>query len=357
MEIIDSPEKVLEDISKLIDSSPVQFNYKILDNSNIIEMIDFINLYYFEKNDKFTLEITSELLNFYIIDAVALFFYGKNNPNKPIALIIGRRVEIMSFNNKNGAIEVNFFCIIPQLRKLNLPKLLKAYLIKECIKKYNFDIKFSYYTTSDKINVEPICSKNYLHRYINFDELARLGEISKLKNTPIFKKLYSKFNFPDNFKQYKINQNIEKNQIEEITNKINLYQRDHFSIYEYISNNTIKYINESNAFYKFVIYNNIYNNIEAVLIFYRLDTINVQLNEPIRTLRLYHYFAEGNIVDYLEYVADYMKNNNICDMLLIHLFEKNVPNKYIIGTGKLYYNLWNVKPFNIEEQKVQLVMI
>ncbi len=355
MEIIDSPDKFLEKNLQLIESSSIQFNYKILDDTNINEIINFVNLYYFERDEELAVFYTHDILKYYLINSIPMFFYGKKYPDKPVALVIGRRADIMSYNNLLGAIEVNFFCIIPQLRKLNLPKLFRAYFIKECSKKYNNDVKYSYFTTDYKLNVEPICYKKCVHRYINFNNLCRLDQIHPTENTPIYKKLYSKFNYPENFKKYKISTTFELNQIDEITNKINSYQNNHFDIYEYIYSDTIKNINKYDCFYKFVITDN--DNIKSVIIFYRNDMIHKKLNEPIRTLRLYYYFADGNIVDYLEYVGDYLKNNNICDTLLLHLFEKNVPHKYVIGTGISYYNLWNVKSFTIEEQRLQLIMI
>ena len=123
----------------------------------------------------------------------------------------------------------------------------------------------------------------------------------------MYKHLYSKFIYPKNFKQFKINRNIELNQINEITDKLNLYQETHFDIYEYVSSTIITNISESDVFIKFIITSNTVNgiNIEAFITFYKLDILNINTNKIIRTLYLYYYFANGNIVDYLEYIAEW----------------------------------------------------
>ncbi len=292
-------------------------------------------------------------MSFYLKDSIPIFFYSKNNPNKVVASIIGKFKNINSFNKQINTMESNFFCIIPPLRKLNLPKLLIAYLIKEIINKRNIIV--SYFTTSYIINVKPICSKSYIHRYINFTELINLQQISQKKNTVLHKKYYSKFVYPDTFKQYKINTVIYDNQIDEITNKLNIYQNKYFDIYENVSNNIIRDVNNSNVFYKFVITDN--DNIIGFISFFKLDILNKHINKKVRTLYLYYYFCNGNIIDYLEYVGEYLYKNDICDMFLMNLIDDNVPTRYVKGSGLLYYNLYNVNHFDIKEQKIKLCMI
>ena len=355
MEILDTPEIHLERLTNIIEGYKTQLNYKVLDESYIDEIVEFVNCNYFDKDGNFPIIYTKELISFYLIDSIAIFFYSKNNPTKVIASIIGKFKNINSFNKQMDAIEGNFFCIIPQLRKLNLPKLLISYLIREFIYKYKSDVICGYYTTGDIINVKPICSKSYIHRYINFTELINLQQINQSKNTSLHKKYYSKFVYPDNFKKYKINTIIQENQIDEITDKLNTYQKKCFDIYEHVSNNIIRDLNNSTIFYKFIITDN--DNIIGFISFFKLDILNKKLNKLVRTLYLYYYFCDGNIIDYLEYVAEYLYKNNICDMFLMNLFDDNVPIRYVKGSGLLYYNLYNVKHFDIKEQKIKLCMI
>jgi len=137
-----------------------------------------------------------------------------------------------------------------------------------------------------------------------------------------------------------------------------IYQEKHFDIYVNINSDMIKNVNESSAFIKFIITNNI-NNIEAYIVFYKLDILNKSKNKYARTLYLHYYFTNqnDNIIDYLEFIGEYMKNNNICDMFITNLFDDNLPPRYFMGSGKLFYNLWNVKPFKIKEQRLQMIII
>jgi hypothetical protein len=352
MEIIDTPEKVLENVSNLINNSKFKFDYKIVDNTYIDEILKFINTHYFDKDGNFPLVYSYELIKFYLIDSLPILFYAKN---KLVGLIIGKFSTIMAFDKKIETLDGNFMCLIPQLRKLHISKLIIAYLVREGIKLNKLPIKIGYYTTGVKINNEPICVKQIIHRTINYDNLINL-QIVENENQHFYRKFYSKFIYPDNFKKYKIINKVDLNNVDEITNKINIYQKEKFDIYEYVSNIYIKNIIESDAFIKYSIINN--TTIEAFVVFYKIDIYNKKLNKNVRTLYLHYYYVNnGNILDYLELIGENMKKNDVCDMFLTNLFDETIPTKYFKGTGRLYYNLWNVKDFKIKEQKVQLIVI
>jgi hypothetical protein len=357
MEEIDTADTVFKNVSNIIETSKFKFDYKFADESDLDLIIDFINKNYIDKDGDTTLIYSHDLINFFINGSIPILFYSKNNPTKPVAFIIGKYTEITSYNKKYGSIDGNFFCIIPQLRKMNLPTLLKAYLIRECLKKYNTDIQLAYFTTNKIINMHPICKKNYIHRCINYDELQKCGIVRNTKiGDMMYKKLYAKFIYPENLKEFKISQICEEKEFSQIAEKINTYQNQNFDIYENISENKIKNVMESNAFVKFIIYDK-ENNIQAFIAFFKLDILNKIYNKIVRTLYLHYYFVNGNIVDYLEYIAEYMKNNNICDMFLTFMFDEKVPDRYFLGSGTLYYNLLNIKPFNIKEHRLRLIVI
>jgi hypothetical protein len=354
MELIDtSYEKVFERVSKPIEASTVQLDFKIVDETYIDEIVSFVNKNYNEKDGDTSLIYSRDLIKYYLIDSVPIFFTQKNKPDKIIALIIGKYIDLIGFDQNLGAIEGNFFCIIPQLRHINLGRLLKAYLMRECIKKYIGKFKLAYYTTNSILNSEPICQKDYIHRPINYDILQKFGIVRETNFSSMYKKLYSKFEYPEKFKQFKINTKIDSDKIEEITNKINAYQNNNYDIYEHVSTDIINNLNNSDAYVKFVIMNE--NNIEAFICFYIL---NIKKNDNIiKTLYLHYFYANGNIIDYLEYVGEYMKEQNICDMFLTHLFDEKIPKRYFQGSGRLYYNLVNIKHFTIKEQRLRLIMI
>jgi hypothetical protein len=350
MELINTSEEVYQYVSNLIESSRFKFNYKIVDETYLDIIVDFINQNYSNRNKIFSMIYTKELIKYYLIDSLPILFYAKD---KIIALIIGKYINLMSFDKNIETLDGNFMCIIPQLRNLHLPKIIIAYLVREGIKRNTINIKMGYYTTSYKINNEPMCLKNFKHRPINYNELVKLEILDKTDET--FKNLCTKFVYPNNFNNYKISEEINENKINEIVDKINLYQKEHFNIYESVSSNTIINIINYNSIVKFVIYNNINNSIVAFFSFYRVDILNKKINKPIRILNLYYYYCDRNIEDYLEYVGEYMKNNNMCDMFRTTLNINS--SRYYESNGELYYHLWNVKPFTIDETKVNLIII
>ena len=162
MEIIDSPEKVYENVSNIIESSNIKLDYKIVDNTYIDEILDFVNNNYNNKEGNTALVYSRELMEYYLIDSLPIFFYSKKNPNKLIGLIIGKYYNNIYFNNKIETLDENFMCVIPQLRKLNLPKLIIAYLVREGIKRNTLNIKIGYYTTGRELSIKSFCKKDGL---------------------------------------------------------------------------------------------------------------------------------------------------------------------------------------------------
>lgn len=339
MESIDTPDNVYAYVSNIIQSSRIQLHYEILNESHIDDILTFVNTNYNDMNENATLVYSRELMEYYLIDSFAMFFYSIKNHNVPIGLIIGKYSNIMSFGKNIEALDGNFMCVVPQLRKLQLPKLLIAYLIKEGITRNTLPIKIGYYTTSHDIGKKPFCKKTFIHRLIRYK-----------------RKLYSqKFLYPRYFKTFTIRRNIENSEIEDITNRLNAYQKEHYDIYEQVSAHTIRNINTSNAFIKFIIIENA--SIRSFVSFYRLDTLNKNKKETIRTLYLHYYFSRGNIVHDLDYIAEYLYKNNMCDIFLAQMFDDRLPPNYFVGSGTLHYTAWNVKEFTIREHRVRLCVI
>jgi hypothetical protein len=349
MELINTQEQVYENVSNLIESSKFKFDYKIVDETYLDIIVDFINQNFSNRNKEFSMIFSHELIKYYLIDSLPILFYSKGKPDKIVALIIGKDINLMSFDKNIETLEGNFMCIIPPLRNLHLPRIIIAHLVREGIKRNSV----GYYTTSYKINNKPMCIKNFKQRPINYNELVKLDILDDTNK--LFKKLCSRFVYPDNFKNYKISEEINNNQIDNIVNKINLYQKERFNIYELVSSNIIINVLNSNSIVKFIINSNINNDIVAFISFYRLDILNKTLNKPIRILNLYYHYCEGNINDYLEYIGEYMKNNNMCDMFRTTLNINS--SRYYESGGELLYHLWNVKPFTIDETKVNLIII
>ncbi len=356
MEVIYTDEENLKISTQLIENNNFKFDYKILDESYINDIVEFINKNYLDRDDVTSIVYTQELIKYYLHDAIPIFFYTKKNSEKPIALIIGKFTHMNAFNHNYNSIDGNFFCIIPQLRKLKLPKLFKSTLIIESIKKYNH-IDLSHYTTNYEINVTPICKKTYVNRCINFDQFKKLGMVDDKNKQILYKRMYEKYVYPESFKELIISDKINIDQIDDITNKLNSYNKQHFDIYENITSDHIIQLNKYDVFIKFVI-TDTNNNICAFIVFYRLDTLLKSENTIINTLYLHYYFVQdNNILDYLEYVGEYLKNNNICDLFISQLFTDTKPPRYTEVDGNLYYHFMNIKPFDIKEQKIRLALI
>jgi len=362
MNIINTQSKVFEMVNQIIESSRFNLDAKVLDETYLDQITNFVNENY-NDNKIIVIKYTPELIKYYLIDSIPIFFYSKNN-NKIIALIVGKVRNVNYKNSIYGAIEVNFFCIIKPFRHMDLPKLLKSYLIRECINKYGNDIHFSYYTTSNKINASIMCKKKYYNRCINFDNIKNGVILSDKKSSSIYKKLYSKFIYPENFKNYtiinfnKYDNKLTENEIDSIIEKIESYQNINFDFYEIVNKKILIDILESSVFEKFLIKNN--DEIIAFIIFYKMEQYNNNVNKSIRSLYLYYHYVndtKNNIKYYLELIGEYMKNNNICDLYATLIFDNNsTPERFFEGSILNYY-LWNATMENINENKMNLLLI
>ena len=353
-----------------IHNNPFGIQYKILnlknlDNQKIDSILDFINTNYVVSNDdKFKLIYSKELFTFYAHDSLLLEFYPKNNDKNVIGYIIGKRSDIVLFNQLYTSSEVNFLCIIPKLRNLKISSYMINVLSYEILVGYN--ILISHYTIGTKIKAPPFSIKPMYHRILNIPTLYT-SEFIKNTNFNELAQIFNTFQHP--FSSYRLqyfnynphnNSSINKNLVQSLYKQYIEYANLIYDLYENVSFDEFERTFCNNAFHHFIIYNK-NNDIVSYVCLFRLDTCNISSQTTYRSGYYYYMFFKNNnsILHYLEFINEYIYKNDIFDMITFtDIFNIDIPTmKCIKGTGQLSYYFYNLQIPLINNTKNGLITI
>jgi hypothetical protein len=360
-----------QDLSNLIDlqlsSSKFKLDFKVLETelemNKYHQILDFINENYIaskDDNNVYKLNYSISLFSFFAKDSVIIEFYPQKS-NKVIGYIIGKLCNLEINSELTKSMEVNFLCLIPQLRKLGVSLFMKNVLANESIKKYNVPI--AHYTSSHHINYPTFCEKSFYHRILNVPILKNINWLHD-KNVSIqkYQKLYNTFGIPDliqtRFSIHYIN-NSQKTQIDIhlLYSKYISYCQKQFDIYDKIEENTFKSTFYNKAFHHFIIENKSTQELEAYICYFELNTLYTITNTICKTGYQYFYFFNNEDITlnsyFIELLHQYILSNNLF-VLVNYTESKDFDTtlvKLVKGSSQLKYFLFNkkintIKPYN-----------
>jgi hypothetical protein len=375
-----------QNLSNLIDfqlsSSKLKLDFKVIEpeseNFKYNKILDFINENYITSNgdgNLYKLNYSISLFSFFAKNSIIIEFYPKNK-DKVVGYIIGKLCNLEIYNQLTKSMEVNFLCLIPQLRNLGLSLFMKNVLANECIKRYNVSI--AHYTSSHDINYPIFSSKSFYHRILNIMVLKNINWLYD-KNVSIkkYEKLYNTFEISDSIQtDYSIlyindltDQNF-KLDIHSLYSKYISYCQKQFDIYDKIEENTFKSTFYNKAFHHFIILNKTTQELEAYLCYFELNTIYTVTNTICKTGYQYFYFFKNNDISlnssfielnssFVELLHQYILSNNLFD--LVNYTESKNFNiqliKLVKGSSQLKYFLFNKKINTIKPSNNGLVTI
>lgn len=350
-----SNQQLLNKTNIQITNSNVKLDYTIHDKIHE-RFLEFINNNYINSEENILkLVYNKELLKLY--DNSMIIEFKPKNKNNMVGFIIGRKISIYIDNIMEESLEVNFLCIIPKLRNLNLAPFMINVLTKHALIKYNISI--ANYTIHDNIKAPYFSKKKFYHIPLNISKLIQCKffpdefYINKLKS------VYNQFNYIRNtFKmQYFCNTFIEESKIILVYNKLIEYYKKTFTIYEYLSIEKFKLLINNKSFHHFIIYNND-NEIISYLCLFNLVTLNIKNNISYDNGNIFLMFFDKieNIKDIFEIIKEYIFNNNIFDIISftdIFLYKLEC----IPGSCELKYYLFNANYSLVENSKNGLITI
>lgn len=355
-----SNEQLLNKTNRQIINSNVKLDYTIHDKMED-RFIEFINNNYINCEENILrLVYNKELLELY--DNSMIIEFKPKNKNTIVGFIIGRKISIYIDDIIEESLEVNFLCIIPKLRNLNLAPYMINILTKCALIKYNISI--ANYTIHDNIKAPYFSKKKFYHIPLNITKLIQCkffydGFFKDEFTVDKFKNIYNEFNYIRNtFKiHYFCNTFIEESKIILLYNRLIKYYKKTFTIYEYLSIEKFKLLISNKSFHHFIIYNND-NEIISYLCLFNLVSLNTKNDISYNNGNIFLMFFDKmeDIKNIFEIVKEYIFTNNIFDIISFTDILK-VKLECISGSCELKYYLFNTKYSLIENSKNGLITI
>ena len=384
--LIVSADTLLENSDNEIKMSKIQLDYDVVlnpDDDCKNNLLKFINDNYGDDNSNLVLQYSKNLLDYFINpDSLCIVFYSKERKyNKMIGLIVAKkhnlviRDDVLEFKTYN-CIDIDFLCLIKQLRNLHVSSYMINVVTKECMLQYDKQVPCAVYTVNKRLKVDNFCKKTYYHRPLQIENLLLTDMLDVNDNdnlnfeqtTKLLKKLYNTFSYnKDFFKNYNLeyyttSNNLDHNLIHD--NLLN-YNKVNHDIYEYKSRSDIEKMLSNPVFHKFIIKNKTGDIVDFVCL-YNLDTYNIKTKTSSRNGHFYSMFLHDNSSIYmscvLEIISEYCYKNNFFDLLTIMNVLNVKPEEYkfyklLRGSASLYYYVYNIEIPFIQSHKNGLVTI
>lgn len=407
--LIVTADTLLENSSKEIDTSRIQLEYDLLLDPNDYQrqqMLKFINANYGDNKSDLTLIYSKELFDSFIKpDNLCIVFYSIGNRKqdqinfeKMVGLIIAKRHDLfirdytdkITQENEYGfkkydCIDVDFLCLVKQLRNLHVSSYMINVVTKECMIQYNKSVACAVYTVNKRLKSDNFCKKSYFHRPINIENMLDSEMLSITGHEQytyedslrLLKRVYNSFSYPKDFFS---NSNLQlkwfttlkdfdtpnkDGLVDDLYNQLVEYSYKHYDIFEYKSKSDFIKILDNPIFLKFVTVDN-NNNVSDFLCLFKLDTYNTKLKKLSRNGNFYSMFLKDysntRLSYLLEAITEHCYKNDIYDVITVmNIFnaKSDMYNtfKLLKASADLYYYVYNIEVTSIFPHKNGLITI
>ena len=380
VDVLSSPKQILsrdelyDNTNKEIENSTIQLDYTVYceqKTPNIIDyqsITEFINKHYLNNDIQSTI-YTIDLIKFYSKDCLIIEFYPKGTKTI-VGYVFGRKHKISIYNNIVNTLEVNFLCIIPKLRSINIATYIINIITRECV--INYNIAIAEYTVNRKIKSPYFSEKYFYHNPINISKLYQLEFLDQRNNITLYIEKFNKFKYDINFKNshtiqyinngidYFTKKTIDSNIIKELYEKLINYNKKTYDIFEYIDyeyySDTFKY----NDFHHFII-RNINNEITNYILIYKLECYKKIKKIKFTNGYFYNMFFNktDDIQNSIALINEFIYNYMIFDLITIidiFNFDYKLIN-FLLGNDVLRYYYFNMNMSPIYNYKNNLITL
>ena len=153
--------KVVQDIK----SSPITLDYNVIDlTDHKIQtcIVNFINNNYEGEGEDVHFRYTVDLFKYYAtLNCLGIVFYPKGS-QRIVGFIAGAQHTLVLKGDSRleiDSIDVNFLCLVQQLRNLHLTSYMISVLTKECIERLGIIV--ATYTTGNSLRSPSFCVRKY----------------------------------------------------------------------------------------------------------------------------------------------------------------------------------------------------
>lgn len=340
-------QELLAQISQELDQSTIKMDYVIMNfadltNSLFKEVCKFINHTYDYDDNSYKLVYSEELIKYFLQDQGILCLFYPRNTKTLVGLICGSKTTLIVDKNVVDTIEINFLCIIKQLRNLHASSFMINVLTKYCLETFP-DLQGGIYTIGKQIHPKHYCEKAYYHMPVNLSKLQAAKFC--FKQNVVFNDLYKMTelnNASQQCKQY-------------IYNSLCNFQQSAFTVYANISFSEFNKSFNNKAFRHFAVLDS-NGAVTDYFCFYSLDTLYKPCAISLNSGYLYWYFTNKNIYKMCECIALYCNPYDI--LTIMDSPDLDIKDKQLLrGSSTLYYYAYNLQIPILDAAKNGLVTI
>ena len=351
-----SEETLLAKVTSDILGSKIKLDYTVYETFNeevIVETLEFINSNYVGSETS-QLIYSKSLLEYFLKDSLLIHFHAKGKTDKIVGSIIGKKRQLHLFNKTEQVIDVNFLCLIKNLRNLHLAPYLIGVLTKETV--LRLKISLACYTIGADIKSSSFGSKKMYHRPVHLANLRREGFLPK-ERSPNLDRQYGPQK--DTYELTYINNTTNGLDIDALNNIVVEHYKQTYSAFDYKSLEEIF----SNPYFHTFIFGSL-DNPSDILSFYRIDILDPQNKGKYRNGYLYLNMVKSNsqahIKKLFDSAAKYCSENNILDMFTLSDIYEGIDYpkaNFVNGTGALNYYMFNMDIPKIANHQNGLITI
>lgn len=313
----------------------IGYDYKIFyDGDSSSLFVEFINANYSTQN--LTYVYDKPTMDYFLRGGFWIAIHSKKFPEKIIGVVAGNKINI----NKHGeCMEIDFLCVINQVRNLGVAAFLINKATEICSVKYK--MYSALFTGHKNIGDLFFCTKNVYHRPLELKKLIECRTINiKDEDVDVYDKYFKVFN---SSKDFTCTTQVDYTMINKME-KQDVIRREY------------KFKNEE-CFIDFTITDKIQNTTDFFR-FYKLDIKNKKTGFIVKNIMLYDYVLKNYKPDrfftVLERVCEHLHVNNLCDQVSFYKpFGDVEEGKYTVGKSPLYYYMFNKRIDTINVEDIQ----
>lgn len=354
--IIDSLSKELDILKQNLDSSNFVDILNIRDPKQKMEWCDFINTHYQDVTPQMSLHYTNSLINYMFSHKHITFVLRNKSRNQIIATISGFFFNNTFFEKKYNTLHCTFLCIHKNFREKYLAPFLITYFGLYAFKTYK-NLHHIFFTTSNQYSDQPFHTSHFFHRPLCIQNLIDTQFLPDTINKEVYRKIYEKKVKIGALEILDKDILLEKCSLDTLSNQFNqFYKMNNVDISYHYTPQFLQNILKCPDFVLVGEFDRSKSKLDNVFIFNKLYYKN-GFGTLVKNVLLHSYFykSESKFQELFDSVSYLLKSEFDVITCLDILPESPLKYKFINGTGKIHYYLYNCNVPKITRNRLSVV--
>jgi hypothetical protein len=354
--ITDSLSKELDHLKQYIPSDFVIDILNFRDSKKKMEWCDFINTHYQDVAPQMSLLYTDSLMN-YMFSHKHITFVLRNK-QAIVATISGFFFNNTFFEKNYNTLHCTFLCIHKNFRQKYIAPFLITYFGLYSFKTYK-TVNHIFFTTSNPYSDKPFHTSNFFHRPLCIQNLIDTQFLPNTINKEVYQKIYEKkvkqklpFEFLDKKRLLDV-----KYSLDTLSNQFNqFYKKNNVNVSYHYTPEFLEKMLQCPDFIFIGHFNESNSKFDNVFVFNKLYYKN-GVGTLVKNVILHSYFykTELKLQELFDSLCFLLKPDFDVITCLDILPESPLKYKFIHGTGKLHYYLYNCNVPKIERNGLSIV--